>query len=60
MGLGLPEFLIITAITVGIFLLFRNMNLWYFKINESIKLQQDQLAVMQKMLEKMGAKDKEV
>jgi hypothetical protein len=55
--MGIPEILICALVAVGIFLLFRNINLWYFKINESIKLQQDQLAVLQKMLDKMGGKE---
>lgn len=50
--MGVPEFLIIAAIAVGVFLLFRNINLWYFKINESIKLQQEQVDLLKKLIDK--------
>ena len=38
---GITEFILILAIIIGIFFLARSINLWYFKINRRIELQEE-------------------
>ncbi len=38
---------------IGIFLLFRQVNLWYFKINESIELKKESIRLLELISEKL-------
>jgi len=38
---GLPELLIVLVVVFAVFIVGRELNLWYFKINEHIALQRE-------------------
>lgn len=44
-------FIICLVVTIGLFLIFRELNLWYWKINERIDLQKRILKELHKLNE---------
>ncbi|EHJ49489.1 hypothetical protein DFW101_3493 [Solidesulfovibrio carbinoliphilus subsp. oakridgensis] len=49
-GIGIVELSIVFGVLLLIFLLLREFNCWYFKINEHIQDQWKQLVVLRKIL----------
>jgi hypothetical protein len=49
--------IMLIAISIGVFLIFRGISLWYFKINERIIAQKTTNILLEKMLIQLGAKD---
>ena len=50
----MPEFIIVLAIAIGLFFLFRAVILWYWKVNEVVRLLtdiRDRLPVIEKPVE---------
>ena len=47
-------FIFILAITIGVFLLIREVVCWYFKINERVRIQKITLETMLKLYEQNG------
>lgn len=43
------------AVPIVIFLIMREVMLWYFKINTSLKIMKQQVYLMQKIAQKLGA-----
>jgi hypothetical protein len=58
----MPEFIIVLAIAIGLFFLFRAVILWYWKVNEVVRLLtdiRDRLPVIEKPVESTISVEKE-
>lgn len=50
---GLLSFVFAIAISIGIFLLLRNVILWYYKVNIVVKALEEQTEIQRAILEKL-------
>ena len=53
-------FFLYLVIVIAIFLLFREVNCWYFKINDRISLEKERNELLKKILAQLGGKIDEV
>lgn len=52
-GLGMVQFLIVAAVCLGLFLLLRFVMLWYWRIDELVKNQEQQNVLLSQILRKL-------
>jgi hypothetical protein len=50
----MKDFFIYTGILIVLFFLFRELNLWYFKINETINNQKTTIKILTEILNKLS------
>ena len=57
-GRTLFAVLLMVVLLVGIFLVFRNVNCWYWKINESVKNHEEIIRLLKSIDEKMKKEER--
>ena len=55
-NLGFTEIVIFIAVLIGIFLIMREINIWYFKIDKRIQLQEETNRLLKQLVEKSADK----